>query len=246
MNSATIMPATPSIGKSVYCPPISAASTTVVATTSESESVAVAAIEAEFIRFAILRLNQNSHTFTSMAAISTPIAAYENSVGEGVMIFSIEDHASSKPMNIISTETISPATYSILPWPKGCSLSGFCPASLKPISVITEEAASEKLFIASAIIATDPAIMPTVSLPATSSMLSIMPVMPESCPQRVRTLGSSASPLGTNSRKSSSLMISSPPFCPLILSYARQKVKRSMKKFCAQKRLSFSPGYDIL
>ena len=141
-----------------------------------------------------------------MAAISTPIAAYEKAAGSGVIIFSIDDHASSNPMNIISTETISPATYSILPWPNGCSLSGFCPASLKPASVITEEAASEKLFIASAIIATEPAIIPTVSLPATSRMFSTIPVIPESSPHRVRTFGSSALPLGTNSLNKSSLI----------------------------------------
>ena len=36
---------------------------------------------------------------------------------------------SSRPISRMSTDTARPETYSIRPWPKGCSESGFCPAS---------------------------------------------------------------------------------------------------------------------
>ena len=206
MNSATSSPATPSTGNDVYCPHTAAASTTAVAAVSERLSAAVAAIEGESMRFAILRLNQNIHSFIAIAAESMPTATHENCASSGAIIFSAEDLPSSSAINIISIETISPVTYSILPCPKGCSLSGFLPAILNPISVITDDAASERLLSASPIIATEAVNMPAVSLPATSSILSIMPVSPESLPHAPRTAGSSLSPLGTNSFKSSSLM----------------------------------------
>jgi len=54
---------------------------------------------------------------------------------------------------IIAPETSSPARYSILPCPKGCSGSGFLPANLKPIIEIIDEPASDRLLKASAVIA---------------------------------------------------------------------------------------------
>ena len=60
---------------------------------------------------------------------------------------------SSKPMSTIKIETNSPEIYSIRPCPKGWSESGFCPAILKPASVMMEDAASDRLLNASAVMA---------------------------------------------------------------------------------------------
>ena len=46
-----------------------------------------------------------------------------------------------------------PEIYSIRPCPKGWSESGFCPAILKPASVMMEDAASDRLLNASAVMA---------------------------------------------------------------------------------------------
>ena len=70
---------------------------------------------------------------------------------------------------------IRPVRYSIRPWPKGWSLSGFLEASKKPSKVMTEEPASDKLLKASAIIATEPEIKPAKYLAANKRMLSIIP-----------------------------------------------------------------------
>ena len=51
------------------------------------------------------------------------------STGSGCRIFSMDVFPSSRPISRIRTDTARPETYSILPWPKGCSESGFCPAS---------------------------------------------------------------------------------------------------------------------
>ena len=98
----------------------------------------------------------------------------------GVMIFVIDVLNSSNPTKIISISTINPATYSSRPWPCGCSLSTGFDAKRNPISAMIAEPASEMLLNASAVIATDAAIKPTVSLPIKSSTLTIMPTAPAS------------------------------------------------------------------
>ena len=79
-------------------------------------------------------------------------------------------------------ETIKPEMYSSRPWPKGCSGSGFCPASLKPSSVTMLAPASERLLKASAVMAMEPESVPASSLSAKSSTLKPMPTMPQSIP----------------------------------------------------------------
>lgn len=69
------------------------------------------------------------------------------------MIFIIESLISSYAIRRIAAATISPDTYSIRPWPNGCSESGFAPASLNPISVTAEDPASDRLLNASAVTA---------------------------------------------------------------------------------------------
>ncbi|GAA0733526.1 hypothetical protein GCM10008906_04520 [Clostridium oceanicum] len=64
-----------------------------------------------------------------------------------------EDFINSTPTNKTIKDTINPDKYSILPCPKGCSLSAGFEASLNPKNVIIEEAASDKLLNASAMTA---------------------------------------------------------------------------------------------
>ena len=52
------------------------------------------------------------------------------------VIFSTDEIKSSAATTRTITETPSPAQYSILPCPNGCSLSGFFAASLNPKTVI--------------------------------------------------------------------------------------------------------------
>ena len=52
------------------------------------------------------------------------------------------------------------------------------------------EAASERLFTASAVMETLPAIVPTKNLPAKSSVLQNMPTFPDSLPYAVLTVRS--------------------------------------------------------
>ena len=50
----------------------------------------------------------------------------------GFKIDETEDFKSSNPINKINIEIIKPEIYSIRPWPKGCSGSGFFEESLNP------------------------------------------------------------------------------------------------------------------
>ena len=91
-------------------------------------------------------------------------------------ILSIDEVSSSKPTSKISISTMNPETYSNRPCPKGCSLSTGLLARRKPIRVTTAEPASEMLLNASAIMATEPAKSPIVSLPAKSKIFKKIPV----------------------------------------------------------------------
>ena len=62
--------------------------------------------------------------------------------------------------------------YSILPWPSGWFLSGFLFASLVPIIVIIDDIASDKLFIASRIIAIELDKNPIAILKMTSKIFA--------------------------------------------------------------------------
>ena len=81
---------------------------------------------------------------------------------------------------MISISTIKPVIYSSLPCPSGCSLSTGLEAKRKPMSVTTDEPASETLLKASAITATDAAKSPAVSFPANKSKFNKIPVIPAS------------------------------------------------------------------
>ena len=100
----------------------------------------------------------------------------------GCMIWVTELLASSKPMRIMAIATASPDRYSILPWPNGCSLSGFCPESLKPIRVTIDEPASDRLLKASAVMATDEVRMPAKNFSAKRRKLASTPAAPPISP----------------------------------------------------------------
>ena len=104
------------------------------------------------------------------------------STGSGCRIFCREDLASSTPMSRMSMDTARPDRYSMRPWPKGCSESGFWPAIWKPSSVTKEEPASERLLKASAVMAMEPASVPAKNLPMNSRTLKPMPTAPQRIP----------------------------------------------------------------
>ena len=85
-------------------------------------------------------------------------------------------------MRIITAATASPDMYSILPCPNGCSLSGFMPANLNPIRVISDDPASDKLLNASAIIAIEPHRKPVRYFPAKRQRFKPIPTTLQSDP----------------------------------------------------------------
>ena len=95
---------------------------------------------------------------------------------------STEDLASSAPITRIRPATTRPEIYSIRPWPKGCSGSGFCPPRRKPSSVMTEEPASDRLLNASAVMAMEPESAPAKNLPAKSRTFKKIPTAPHKMP----------------------------------------------------------------
>lgn len=117
-----------------------------------------------------------------MDAAKITMASQEASTAAGAMIFCTDSLARLSPTAMMTTETATPLIYSIRPCPKGCSGSGFLPASRKPASVMMEEAASEILLKASAVMATECESTPAKYLPANSNRLSAMPTPPQRVP----------------------------------------------------------------
>ena len=117
MNSATARPIQPSSTRWVAWPSASAASTAAVLMTSFRLSVAVACRVEEPMRLPMARLNTAIHSFTPMLPTSTATVSQLKATGVGCKILSRLVRASSKPMTMISTETASPARYSMRAWP---------------------------------------------------------------------------------------------------------------------------------
>lgn len=110
------------------------------------------------------------------------IAIREKVTVSGWRILSKEDLASSTPISRIRPATIRPDMYSMRPWPKGWSVSGFLPARRKPSSVTAEEPASDRLLKASAVTAMEPDSCPAKNLPMNSRIFSAMPTAPHRVP----------------------------------------------------------------
>ena len=75
------------------------------------------------------------------------------------------------------------------------------------MKVTMEPEASDRLFMASAVIETEPVRVPTSSLNANSSKLHTMPVRPDSVPMAARTLGFSVLSASFTNRRSSKLVM---------------------------------------
>ena len=105
------------------------------------------------------------------------------------MILSSEEMNSCAATTRMIIETPRPAQYSILPCPKGCSLSGFFAASLNPKTVIMELPASDRLFIPSETTEMAPAKSPEIIFETQSRIFTIIPVTPVLNPIFVLTAG---------------------------------------------------------
>ena len=130
------------------------------------------------------------YSFTRIDAIRMPNTSALLSIGSGLRSLPMEDPISSNPMTRIATDTRRPEIYSILPCPNGCSGSGSCPESRKPINVMIDDPASERLLNASAIIAIEPLIVPASHFPKNSKIFSPIPTAPLNTPYACLTDGS--------------------------------------------------------
>ena len=166
-----------------------ATSTAKVLAVSDRLSMAVASMAAEWMRRPTCRLYSHMYSFTHTEAAMIPSASRENVTSSGCRILSREDLASSTPISRISPATIRPDMYSMRPWPKGWSVSGFLPARRKPSSVTAEEPASDRLLKASAVTAMEPDSCPAKNFPANSRMFSAIPTAPHRVPYARRTAG---------------------------------------------------------
>lgn len=107
--------------------------------------------------------------------------------GSGDMIPSMDDFTNSKPMMVITIDTISPEIYSMRPIPKGCLLLAGRLASLNPTKVTIDDAASERLFAASAMMEIDADDKPIMNFNTQSITLHIIPTIPLRVPYLART-----------------------------------------------------------
>ena len=103
-------------------------------------------------------------------------------ISSGLRIFSNELFKNVKPTSMTRNETISAAMYSILPWPNGCSLSAGLFAIFTPTKLITDDAASERLLNASAMIASECMPTPISSFAVNSRILQQIPTMLDKMP----------------------------------------------------------------
>lgn len=98
------------------------------------------------------------------------------------MIFSMLCFNSNTPISTTANAMINAAMYSYLACPNGCSLSAGLLESLNPKTVTTDDAASDRLLIASATIATEPENTPTRILKMHNITLEIIPKIPATIP----------------------------------------------------------------
>ena len=121
-----------------------------VVTTSPIASVAVASITLESILFPSFRLKSPSHSFTPIDRIRITTDTIWKFISCGSLIFPIASLKKVNPISSTRNATTSAAIYSILPCPKGCSLSAGLLAIFTPTSPTMEEPASDRLLNASA------------------------------------------------------------------------------------------------
>ena len=109
----------------------------------------------------------------------------------GCNILKMELFNNSNPISNIASEIKSPAIYSNLPCPNGCSKSGFFPENRNPIKEIKEEKASDKLLKASAVIATEPLSTPAMYLNKNKRIFKQIPTIQHNVPYPLRCFVSS-------------------------------------------------------
>ena len=127
-----------------------------------------------------MKLHIYSLISTDTDKINTEMVEKLGCFGENIL--DIDVVSNSKPSKIITNDTISPVIYSILPCPNGWSGSGFFAAIRVPISVITDEPASVKLFTASAVTEIAPVISPAINLNEHKIKFITMPNTPAKVP----------------------------------------------------------------
>lgn len=154
---------------------IIATSVPAVAMVSSRASVAVAFIESESIAFAHLLKNMNWLNFMQTLMLKMRITTQVTDVVEGFRILLKEDMHETTPRTQIMSATRNAEMYSYLACPKGCSSSAGLLESLKPNNVTNDEMPSERLFMASDMIATEPLINPTISLLTNKIKFVIIP-----------------------------------------------------------------------
>lgn len=150
--------------------------------TSPKASVPAALRADELILLPKFLLNFESQILNPMDINKSKKGIISKVTASGFNILENEVLTNWNPTSITIKETTRAEIYSILPWPKGCSASAGLLAILNPIIVIIDEAASDKLLNASAIIAIDPANNPTNNLIRNSSVFIMIPTAPPKFP----------------------------------------------------------------
>ena len=132
--------------------------------------------ESEFTFSPVLFTKRPRSTLTRTPAATMTRAGTVYSGVSGWRIFLADSVKEVIPAYRTIREITMALRYSIRPYPKGCFLSGCFPASFVPTMVITEEAASEKLFTASSTIAMEWVSSPTTALKAARRTLARIPI----------------------------------------------------------------------
>ena len=170
IKTDTIIPITPSIGKSVNREETSAIIVALVAITSLRLSSAVAARTPECIFFPSFELNRERHSFTPIEIISETSTIMLKLTGCGSFIFFADSLNNSNPTITIIADNINEVRYSTLPWP-----NGWFDAILHPRKVTMHPPLSERLLNASEIIEIEPESTPIEYFNRKRKILHISP-----------------------------------------------------------------------
>ena len=154
-------------------------------------SVTTASTATEFIILPTLRLNMASQIFAAIEKTRTITAGTLKITVSGFVNLSIEVLTSSTPIIKIKNASVRAETYSILPWPNGCSSSAGLPEILKPTRLMTDETASKILFAPSATIEILFVRAPKTILKTERITFSAIPTTPLRIPKRILTFSES-------------------------------------------------------
>ena len=150
--------------------------------TSPVESAAAASITLESILFPSLRLKRDIQSLTPTDNRRIRNGTHSKAIGSGSNSLPKELLKQVIPTSITRNETISAAMYSIRPCPNGCSLSAGLLAIFTPTKLMIDDAASERLFRASAMIAREFISSPITSFVPNNSTLHKIPTQLDKMP----------------------------------------------------------------